>query len=71
MDDFDELDENTTTETPLIPDSNTDFVEPRQYRANLVHFVKKLQLAILAVKPMSLNICVLQKRISSANDRFL
>ena len=30
LDDFDELDENTTAENPLIPDSNTGSVEARR-----------------------------------------
>ena len=36
LDDFDELDENTTEENPLLPDSNTDSVEARRHSASKV-----------------------------------
>ena len=36
LDDFDELDENTTPENPLLPGSNADSVEARQHTASTV-----------------------------------
>ena len=36
LDNFDELDKNTTAENPLLPDSNADSIEARQHTASAV-----------------------------------